>query len=176
MAHQGDGTALHLFCQTVIEACEELDDIVRQHPEVVRPLARQCLAWPLLVSERSFQPKKAEEACALLKNIELAQGLPFVVDKEAGWRKEPPAWIALDLFAYVARFVRPRQPLPTPTRATVEQWWKPAESAFLRSYRKPEAIQEFQELVPPSRRDRGPASRRADILRTIHRSFVALLP
>jgi hypothetical protein len=162
--------------------CSRLMEIVKNDPEVLKPIARMKPSWPLMMA---LHPGHSVHHKKLLKSLCLGDAYEFDTDEisrdnthrtaiEKGTRE-----IAESLFYFLKvewnHFDQKLdgKPVAAFTEASSSLWWDVAKLRFLQSYPDPLLVPELARiLTAPSRK--LPAHKKSFILRKIKEAFLGL--
>ena len=154
-----------ILCDLTSTIVGQLNDLTRFKPDLWRPIAVDCIAWPVLSSPHPMIKAQAEATLKALNVGSSKTGLR--ADHSARWNavNDFVSCVALQLLCQFAsaRVTLMRQPdlesglqgwrrdfLELPTTFSPEtwrEWWEVARQYFLEAYPHPEQIKELAQIA-----------------------------
>jgi hypothetical protein len=163
--------------------CNSLMEIAKKNPEIVQPLARKEVSWPLMMSRH---PGYSVKHIKFLESLKQGEDAYYDIHQtsrngtqrmavEKGTRK-----IAEKLYlCLLVEWEQTQEKLDgkqvagfCDDKKIYSAWWKVAESRLLEAYPQPCEIPELARIAAPSRR--FPSDKNADIRRRLKTAFLGL--
>ena len=157
--------------------------IAKKNPEIIQPLARKEVSWPLMMSRQpGYSVKHIEYLVSLQQgddaNYDINQTSRTGTQRKAvekGTRE-----VAQSLYCcLLAEWKRTQQKLDgkpvaqfCDNEAVLSVWWKVAVARLLEAYPKPHEIPELSRIAAPSRT--APSHIRDDMLKRLKAAFIGL--
>ena len=177
------GDAAGLLHYLVSVGCKSLMEIAKTNPEVLRPIARKEMSWPLMMSKH---PGYRVDYIQLLSALRQGADGFFDADQTSrdGTQRGPiekgTREIAKKLYiCLLSEWIQTGHKLdgiPVAEFCDDEKistkWWKVAESRLLEAYPKPNEISELARIAAPSRKH--PSDKNANIRRKLKKAFLGL--
>ena len=182
LARAGDGKALWQFADITRRMVSAINEIAKENPDALKPIARNLDRWPL---QRSTAPLLCDDD-ALLKKIELGMATGLQLDKYSKWKPDYAAMVASKLREHIENTRKDTplkfedgkkitlQPLPPFSKDSAPQWWTVAERFLLVGYPKPEEIAQLDAMVTAKSKRKYPSTRRVAILEKIRARFESM--
>lgn len=177
-------SAVALLLDLAVKSCEHLTALAEEHPELLREIAHEKTEWPVMMS---LHPGFGKKHLPFLSNLQLGKNAKKEINqlgrcgtqaRARAKRTKEYAEALLDCLHSewnATNHCIDGKPLKSFQKDT-DNWWEAAKMRLRESYPIPEAITELDGLVTaPSRRKRL-AHVRADILKKLKESFIALVP
>jgi len=183
-AKAGDALAARRLAYIALDLTTTLDRLAQTNPNLLKPYARQCHAWPVVAMKREMQNNRVKK---LFSQIELgADALVELDAATAKWKPDRAGEIADALLRYVenarrfpkryGKFGRQAKALNQFCDESSPDWWTLALDALLNSYPQPEKFKELESLVTSRTKRRSPGRIRQAILDVLKARFLSFAP
>lgn len=189
LAEKGNQKAVERLAEIAIEATSCLSVLAKSNPSLLRPMAGNCIAWPLI---KSIHPLLSDDSEDLLNTkLKLGSALGLDIRSNSHWKIDDPVGkIALALVLFISRartqpnkdyidygiYGKHASKLPPFSTGSALDWWGMAKECFLFSYPNPEKVEAFNQLVLSPQKRKSPGRIKAAILEMIRRRFLGMAP
>jgi hypothetical protein len=183
-AKAGDKQAAQRLAYIALDLATTLENLAQTKPDLLKPYARQCHAWPVAAMKKEMQNERVKK---LFSQIELGADAMVELDAQtAKWKLDRAGEIAYALLEYVnaarlrpkryGKFGRQAKALKPFCDDSCGDWWKLALTALLNRYPKPQNEKELELLVTSPSKRRSPGRVRQAIFDILKARFCSFAP
>ncbi len=183
-AKAGDAEAAQRLAYIALDLASTLEGLAQTNPDLLKPYARNCHAWPVAAMKREMQNERVKK---LFSEIELGADAQIELDAQtAKWKLDRAGEIAYALLDYInaarlrpkryGKFGRQAKALKPFCDDSSGDWWKLAVDALLSHYPEPDKEKELERLVTSPSKRRSPGRIRQRILEILQARFFSFAP